>query len=80
MSEIEEALLAATVVAPSKSDGKITAAYRLPASFPSFQGHFPGSPICPAVVQSRAALASIAPSFAWAKGLRTKHAASMPGR
>lgn len=56
MKEIEEALLDATVEPPRKSDGKITAAYRLPASFPSFRGHFPGNPICPAVVQSRAVL------------------------
>lgn len=59
MSEIEKALLEATVKPPSKSGGKITAAYRLPASFPGFKGHFPGNPICPAVVQSRVALLTL---------------------
>ena len=56
MSEIEKALQEAIVTAPSKSDGKITGAYRLPATFPGFQGHFPGNPICPAIVQVRVAL------------------------
>ncbi len=59
MSEIEKALLEATVVAPSEKDGKITASYRLPVDFPGFRGHFPGNPVCPAVVQSRAALLTL---------------------
>jgi 3-hydroxyacyl-[acyl-carrier-protein] dehydratase len=35
----------------TSEDGKITGTYTFAADFPAFAGHFPGSPVLPAVVQ-----------------------------
>jgi 3-hydroxyacyl-[acyl-carrier-protein] dehydratase len=59
MNAIEKALLKAVTQPPVESDGAITAGFCLPPDFPGFQGHFDGNPICPAVIQARAALLAL---------------------
>lgn len=41
-------------------DGCLSRRYRFPAGFAGFDGHFPGAPILPAVVQIRVAVAMAA--------------------
>lgn len=41
-----------------KENDSVTASFRIPESYPFFNGHFPGNPLVPAVVQVGWAIAS----------------------
>jgi 3-hydroxyacyl-[acyl-carrier-protein] dehydratase len=57
MSRIRQALIkAATGPAVSNPDGALTRTFVFPSDFPGFDGHFPGYPILPAVVQIEAGI------------------------
>jgi hypothetical protein len=52
MSELLEAVKAALRGAPERdAEGVFTARFVFEASFPAFQGHFPGDPVLPGIVQ-----------------------------
>lgn len=51
--------------APVERDGTITATFCFPPSFVGFDGHFPGNPVLPGIVQLMAAL------YTAAKGQKT---------
>lgn len=51
---IKRAIDAAALEEPRRQeDGELVGRYSFPADFPGFDGHFPGAPIVPAVVQLR---------------------------
>ena len=55
--ELERALTASLAAPPGRdAEGRILAEYRFAGDFPAFSGHFPGRPVCPAIVQVLAAL------------------------
>lgn len=58
--DIDRALDAARRgLAERDAEGRIRAEYLLDDAFPGFSGHFPGHPICPAILEVRAAVRAV---------------------
>jgi 3-hydroxyacyl-[acyl-carrier-protein] dehydratase len=59
MNNIKDNIKACSVMPVHKTEQGWEKTYMFPASFPGFEGHFPGNPILPAIIQLMIARESI---------------------